>query len=173
MRSQRAYASPTRYLYNMQIRFKKNAGKLHSLSYTRDDGTITWMQGDDFLVSHDLTHYVIESTLHYTTAFNGMLNNGMNLKDFEDKEKRDRLTVTAEAVYAENFANLFLVEVSQGVFEDFNAVQLGAFISFSKQYEPVTLPPEKIESIRSYLRELLQRWKELPVGDTLVLDFIQ
>jgi hypothetical protein len=155
----------------MLIRIKKNTGKLQNLSYTRNDGSATWMQGDDFLVRHDLTHYAIESILQYRTAFNGMLNNGMDIKDFEDKEKRDRLAVTAEAVYAENFANLFLIETTQGNFEDFNMVQRESFISFSKQYEPIMLTQENIESIRIYLRQLLQQWEKLPVGETLALTF--
>jgi hypothetical protein len=155
----------------MLIRIKKNTGKLQNLSYTRDDGSATWMQGDDFLVRHDLAHYAIESVLKYRTAFNGMLNNGMDIKDFEDKEKRSRMAITAEAVYAENFANLFLVETTQGNFEDFNAVQRGVFISFSNQYDPVTLTQEHIEDIRTYLRQLLRQWEELPVGGTLALTF--
>jgi hypothetical protein len=155
----------------MLIRIKKNTGKLQNLSYTRNDGSATWMQGDDFLVRHDLAHYAIESILQYRTAFNGMLNNGMDIKDFEDKEKRDRLAVTAEAVYAENFANLFLIETTQGNFEDFNMVQRESFISFSKQYEPIMLTQENIESIRIYLRQLLQQWEKLPVGETLALTF--
>src|SRR4051812_22099041 len=101
----------------MLIRIKKNTGKPHNLSYTRDDGTSTWMQADDFFVKHDLSHYAIETCLHYRTAFNGMLNSGMDVGDFEDKEKRDRMNISAEAVYAENFANLFLAETMQGNFE--------------------------------------------------------
>ncbi len=155
----------------MLIRIKKNTGRLHNLSYTRDDETATWMQGDDYLVQHDLSHYAIESILQYRTAFNGMLNDGMDIRDFEDKEKRDRLIVTAEAVYAENLANLFLVEIMQGNFEDFNAVQQTAFISFGKQYDPVTLSLENIETIRAFLRQLLKQWEELPVGETLALTF--
>jgi hypothetical protein len=155
----------------MLIRIKKNTGKLHNLSYTRNDGSATWIQGDDFLVRHDLAHYAIESVLRYRTAFNGMVNNGMDIKDFEDKEKRSRMAITVEAVYAENFANLFLAETTQGNFEDFNAEQRDAFVSFSNQYDPVTLTQESIKSIRRDLRQILQQWVELPVGETLALTF--
>lgn len=171
MHWRQVFASQTGYLYSMLISIKKNTGHRHTISYTRNDGSSTWMQGDDFLVQHDLTHYTIETILNYKTAFNGMLNDGMDLKDFEDKEKRDRMNITAEAVYAENFANLFLMEIAQGNFDDFNAVQQSSFISFAKQYDTITLTHEKIEEIRARLRQLLQQWKSLPDGETLTLTF--
>jgi hypothetical protein len=155
----------------MLIRIKKNNGGLHNLSYTRNDGTSTWMRADDYLVQHDITHYAVETILQYRTAFNGMLNDGMDVKDFEDKEKRDRMNITAEAVYAENLANLFFTETVQGNFEPFNDVQQSAFISFGNQYEPVTLAQEQIQKIRTYLRQLLKQWHELSFGETFELTF--
>lgn len=155
----------------MLINFKKNSGAHHALSYTRDDGSVTWMQGDGFLVQHGLTHYTIETVLGYKTAFNGMLNMGMDIKDFEDKAKRDNMNLTAEAVYAENLANLFLLETKQGNFEDFNAVQQASFVSFGGKFDPVTLSHDEIEQVRLRLRGLLQQWNELPEGETLTLTF--
>jgi hypothetical protein len=149
----------------------KNTGKPHVIKYIRDNGTETWMYSDDFFVHHDLSHYAIESVMEYKTAFNGMLNNGMNIKDFEDKEKRDKMNVTDEAFYAENMSNLFLTEIMQGEFDDFNAVQQQAFASFNYQYKTITLPAEKIAAIRNYLRQLLQQWNEMPAGQTLELTF--
>jgi hypothetical protein len=107
----------------MLIRLSKHTGKPHVIKYIRDDGTETWMQADDFFVRHDLSHFALETVLGYKTAFNGMINSGMDIKDFENREKRRAMKVTDEAGYAENMANLFLGEVVQGNFEDFNAVQ--------------------------------------------------
>jgi hypothetical protein len=74
----------------MFIRITKNTGKPHIIRYIRDNGTETetWMHSDDFFVSHDLSHYAIEKQLNYKTAFNGMLNKGMDIKDFENSKKR-------------------------------------------------------------------------------------
>jgi len=149
----------------------KNTGKPHIIKYIRDNGTETWMYSDDFFVHHDLSHYAIESVMQYKTAFNGMLNSGMNIKDFEDKEKRARLTVTDEAFYAENMSNLFLTEIMQGEFEDFNEVQQQAFVSFNYEYPTITLSKEKIGEIRNQLRQLLQQWNEMAAGETLELIF--
>ena len=155
----------------MQILFSKNTNKQNVIKYIRDNGTETWMYCDDFFIRHDLSHYALEKTLGYTTAFNGMINAGMDIRDFEDKEKRAKLSVTAEAWYAENMANLFLIELAQGKFENFNEVQQAAFVSFNQQYPPITLPEEKIRATRNYLSELLAKWKALPSGETLELSF--
>ncbi|MCW3087850.1 MAG: hypothetical protein JWQ78_1236 [Sediminibacterium sp.] len=155
----------------MLVQLTKNTGKPHIIKYTRDNGTATWMQADDFFVMHDLSHYAIETVLGYKTAFNGMLNNGMGIRDFEDREKRKAMEVTAEAMYAENMANLFLAEIGQGDFEDFNAMQQETFTSFARQYPGIVLPLEKIREIRNFLRQLLAQWNQLTPGETLALSF--
>jgi len=155
----------------MLIQLTKNTGKPNIIRYIRDNGTHTWMYGDDFFIRHDLSHYALETILGYKTAFNGMLNNGMNISDFEDKEKRAAMNISAEAWYAENMANLFLMEIEQGVFDDFNAVQQASFRSFKNEYPVIILSDDKINGIRVYLRELLQRWNELSSGETLALSF--
>ncbi|MDB5210410.1 MAG: hypothetical protein JWQ30_1237 [Sediminibacterium sp.] len=155
----------------MQMRITKNTGKPHIIKYIRDNGTETWMYSDDFFVRHDLSHYAIESVMEYRTAFNGMLNEGMDIKDFEDREKRTGITVTDEACHAENMSNLFLTEIMQGEFEDFNAVQKESFIAMNTQCRPVTLSEEKIAAIRNYLTRLFDQWNEMPVGETMELIF--
>lgn len=155
----------------MQIRITKNTGKPHIIKYIRDNGTETWMQADDFFVRHDLSHYAFESIMQYKTAFNGMLHSGMDIRDFEDREKRAMLNITAEAWYAENMANLFLIEIEQGEFADFNTVQQQAFVSFNDRFPVIHLPEEKITATRNFLRNLLQQWKEIPIGQTLALTF--
>lgn len=155
----------------MRILFTKNTGKQNVIKYIRDNGTETWMYCDDFFIRHDLSHYALEKIFGYKTAFNGMLNAGMDIRDFDDKEKRARLSVTAEAWYAENMANLFLIELAQGQFADFNEVQQAAFVSFNQQYPPTFLPEDKIEAVRMYLSELLAQWNTLPAGETLELSF--
>ncbi|MEO7530181.1 MAG: hypothetical protein ABIS69_02180 [Sediminibacterium sp.] len=155
----------------MLIRITKNTNKQHVIKYIRDNGTETWMQTDDFFIRHDLSHYALEKIMGYKTAFNGMLNAGMDISDFADKEKRASITVTDEAWYAENMANLFLIEIVQGKFEDFNSVQQSAFVSFNQQYPVLTIAEEKITAIRNYLGTLLLQWNEMQDGETLELTF--
>jgi hypothetical protein len=155
----------------MQLRITKNSDKPHSLLYKRDNGTETWMSAGEFFVRHDLSHYAIEKTLGYTTAFMGMLNNGMDIKDFEDRDKRLRIPLTAEGVYAENMANLFLMEIVQGGMEDMNQVIADSFIAMGRPLIPVRLSDAEITAVRSRLRQLLGDWNALPEGQTMILEF--
>jgi len=155
----------------MELQITKNTTKPHIVLYKRDNGTETWMQADDYFVRHDLSHYAIEKTLGYSTAFMGMLNNGMDIRDFENREKRKQLTVTKEAWYAENMANLFLIEIAQGKFDDFNQVASSAFANMSLDFPAPQLSSDQINSVRNYLKELLQAWKELATSSTMVLIF--
>jgi len=154
----------------MQLRITKNTGKPHLLLYKRDDGSQTWMSTDDFFVRHDLGHYAIEKTLGYSTAFMGMLNNGMDIKDFEDRTKRIKIPITAEAAYSENMANLFLMEIAEGELDNFNQVVADAFVDMGTSFPPVQLLPDQLTAIRVLLRQLLKTWNELPEGQTMTLD---
>ncbi|MEN9686880.1 MAG: hypothetical protein RLZZ28_2666, partial [Bacteroidota bacterium] len=105
------------------------------------------------------------------TAFNGMINSGMDIRDFENRERRAAITVSDEACYAENVANLFLMETIQGELEDFNSVQQNSFRPFNQQAVKMTIPNEKINATRTLLKKLLKKWEELPAGETMELTF--
>jgi len=154
----------------MQLHITKNTGKPHLLVYQRDDGSNTWMKTDDFFVRHDLSHYALEKTLGYRSAFMGMLNNGMDVADFEDRAKRSQIPITAEAAWSENMANLFLMEIAQGELDNFNQVLADSFIDMGTATPPVRLSPEQLTAVRAFLRQLLTDWKELPDGQTMILD---
>ena len=153
----------------MELRITKHSDKPHLIAYYRDNGTITWMYADDFFVLHDLSHFAIEKILGYTTAFMGMINQGMEIKDFENPEIRNSLTITPEAVYAENMANLFLMERNQGILEDFNQVLKEAFNPMKKELESPVLTKNEINCIRNYFNEIVEAWKFLPNKETMVL----
>ncbi len=155
----------------MLLQVTKNNGKPHILLYRRDDGSETWMYADDFFVRHDLTHYCLENFLGYKTAFMGMLNSGMDVKDFEDRAKRKQMKLSMQALYAENMANLFLMEIAQGNFENFNQVAKESFESWNKEFPAPVLLEDEINMIRTLLRELLHSWNILAPGKTMELLF--
>ena len=155
----------------MQLRISKHLDKPHTLLCRRDNGTETWMASDEFFVRHDLSHYAIEKTLGYRNAFLGMLNEGMDLKAFEDRDTRLQLVVSAEGGWAENMANLFLMETAQGQVNDFNAMLTEAFVRIGAAVGPTYLSNDEIAAIRTLLKQLLADWAALPVGETLVLEF--
>jgi hypothetical protein len=155
----------------MQIIIKNKGPQKNSISYKRDDQLDYWQEANDFLVMHDLSHYAIETTLNFTTAFLGIIKRGVNPMDFENKETRDRLILTVEAWYAETLANLFLFEHSQGKFEDFNAVFEESLKQTNPELPPLKLNDLEIEKIRKTYQGLLSRWRGLKMNEALVLEF--
>lgn len=154
----------------MTLKFTKHQGKNHVIHYIRDNGTTIWAHSDDFFILHDLSHYVIEKVLGYKTAFYGIINGGATPTDFEDSEKKKSITMTHETYNAESMANLFLLEISQGNFDDFNMVQQQSLYSINNQYLSENLTDEQIHSIRSYLRSLIKEWNLLPAGHSIELE---
>lgn len=155
----------------MLLKITKNTCKPHIILYQRDNGTATWMKADDFFVRHDLSHYALEKTLDYTTAFMGMLNNGMDVQDFENRAKRLQIIVTEEACCAENMANLFLMETTRGNFDNFNEVLASAFTDMRQSFSTPVLKESDINAVRIFLYALLQQWDELAAGETMILNF--
>ncbi|MEP6747051.1 MAG: hypothetical protein ABJB86_04965 [Bacteroidota bacterium] len=155
----------------MLLLITKNENKPHIIRYKRDDGTDTWMKTDEYFVRHDISHYAPEKTLGYKTAFMAMLNNGMDIQDFENREKRLKLTITREACYAENMANLFLMETTQGNSGNFNQLLTSAFTNMQQPFSAPVLGDDEIDSVKKYLKELIHQWNELPVGETMRLEW--
>jgi len=168
------FASPQLHCktLHMILQITKNVGKKHVTKYIRDNGTETWMHSDNFFVVHDLCHFALEKTLGYTTAFCGMLNSGISIQDFEDRDTRNAMSISKEAAYAENMANLFLMETRQGNFDNIHAVIKDAHETVTKNYPAPVLSDAEVENIRTYLRELLQQWTSLPEGNTMQLEFV-
>jgi len=153
----------------MEIRITKNEGKPHSIVYKRSNGTETWMRADDFFVRHDLSHYAIEKSLGYKNAFLGMIDHGMDIHDFEDRLKRKEMNISREAWYAENMANLFLMEIMQGELENFNTVSKHTFMKMQLDFPPLELNNEEMKAIRILLRQLLDQWDHLASDKTMNL----
>jgi hypothetical protein len=155
----------------MLLQITRHTGKPQIISYQRDDGTATWMKADNFFVQHDISHYAIEKTLGYTGAFMGMLNSGMDIRDFEDREKRLRLTVTREACYAENMANLFLIDAVNGNFDNFNEVLAASFVNMQQAFDAPVLTNTEVDAVRQCLKDLLTQWTALAPEETMILHF--
>lgn len=81
----------------------------------------------------------------------GMLNAGMDIRDFENREKRKQLAISQEAWYAENMANLFLIEYGQGYFNNFNQVSAAAFTAIALNVPAPQHADHEVEAVRSCL----------------------
>lgn len=142
----------------------------------RADGTATWQVQDGQLASvfpfHDITHYVVETELRFRAGFFGLIADGWDIKDTSGKGIRGALP--KEAVTVEHIVGLFDVQRSLGVEWTADEVNDHArtYVSTRDAGQEVrALTNEEIERVRSRVRELTQRWKELPPDETLELPF--
>lgn len=156
----------------MEIQFKKQVGKKHSIRYIREGIADHWIEADDFLVLHDLCHYAIESSLGYKNAFWGMISQGIDPEIFLDKQKRDQLFISDEAWYAEHIAHLFLIEFTQGEFEDINSVFRDTLGQTHPDIPLIQYSAEEIRRIRLLIRRRVEEWREIPAGESMVLHFL-
>ena len=155
----------------MIISIKKREGKKHIISYKRNLGDECWIEADDFLVMHDLSHYAIEKTLNFNSAFLGMVKSGVNPSEFENKENRNKLFISDEAWYGEYLANLFLIELTQGVFENFNQVLKESIIQNNSRVPLIDLSKDEINAIRSKYKNITEAFKKLQINEVMQIEF--
>jgi hypothetical protein len=156
----------------MTIRIlKKKSPAKHVVTYLREGFPDYWMFADDFLVLHDLSHFAIEKTLQYESAFWGLVKQGINPEVFENKAQRDQLSLSNEAWYAEHLANLFLMELSQGPFENIQEVLASTIGQTHPQLPLPTYSDEMIETIRVYYKKWVEAWRALPPNESLAIHF--
>ena len=120
---------------------------------------------------HDLSHYAIEKTLGYKTAFWGLIKNGLHPSVFENKEKRDQLTLSNEAWLTEYMANLILIELTQGEFENINQVLKESSTKHISPFDIPELTKDQINSIRKTYKKLVREFKELAHDGSMNLFF--
>lgn len=150
----------------MEIVFKKGNTK-NTITCRRDDGSATWTEGDAFMIRHDLTHLVVERTLGMRQGFYGLLKSGLDITDFERKQKITPRTIPREAIKAEMLVNLLLVEQhDQQRVDDFNKTFHEAIGDGGESFDEKT-----IVSMREGLAGVLREWDNLPPGQTLKFEW--
>lgn len=164
------------YLYphpsqQMKITFKKRSDTKHVVSYSTPLGVEHWFEADDFLVLHDLSHFALESILHFRTAFWGLMEQGISQEVFENKDARNALSLSHDAWYAEHLANLFLMELSQGRWEDIQKIFISALRQTNPEIPLFHLENKEVEKIRALLVRLVAEWNSLGSGDKMEVEF--
>src|SRR5262245_49621493 len=95
---------------------KKNADGSSALTCVRANGTTTWQRHDGvhgrFFPLHDLTHYAVETELVFRNGFYGLVADGWDLSDFEDRARRARMP--AEAILPELIVGFLDTERASG-----------------------------------------------------------
>ena len=161
----------------MLIRFAKHANRPPTLNCVRDDGTASWYTASpanaEFFVAHDLLHYVVETTLGYTSAFYGLVDAGRDLNDFGSRDgASDDRSYTSEAKDAERLVGFIQVMAATGDPPSLNMVT-DAWNSSAKEHDS-SAPPlseEQLTEICTRWRDLVGQWHAVESAGTLELAF--
>jgi hypothetical protein len=141
----------------------------------RDDGSITWQRQDDqyaaFFPLHDLTHFAVESELGFRRGFYGLISEGWDIGDTTGKTARGPLP--DDAIEVEYLVAAFSAERAGGAAaaaEEFNQLA-GTFANAKGMPSPRQLTDEDLAKVRARFDEVAIKWRALPPGGMLELDF--
>lgn len=128
-----------------------------------------------FFALHDLMHFAVETTLEAQEAFFGLMAAGWSFEAFSDKNDPRYATLPTEAIHVENLVGLLLQRLSDRSWEDPELAPVMAE-DVSREMAVIMAVPLAIEAAdltRIFRRfwELAARWKALPQGEHLELEF--
>jgi hypothetical protein len=157
------------------IQFTKRTDGGAVLKCIRADGSETWQRQDDkraaFFPLHDLTHYAVETELGFRRGFYGLIADGWDIEDTTGKTARGPLP--NEALEAEYMVSAFSAERAGGApatAAEFN--ELAATFARAKGMpQPRPLTDHDLAKVRARFDELAMKWRAVPPGATLELDF--
>lgn len=157
----------------LQLRLKKGSdGRIASFALHRADGSFTVMRNPNaFFPIHDLTHYAVENTLRHRRGFYGLVCEGWNFEDFGTPWPCGRLPADMDP--AEFLVGMFDLERATGhvmALDDVNA-QLRGYLDAHPGVTALPLTQRELDSIRERVLGYSARWKALPPGETLILDY--
>lgn len=155
----------------MQIRLKKGRDGPDSLACVREDGTSTWKRLQRGIAFHDLTHYAVESELEIRDGFFGLVASGWTFEGFADAEERS--LIPPGAMWVEFLVNQFMTEATGGEHYEEDAFHEHLVRSTEKLRVaiPRKLDAETLARVRGRIAAVVGRWRALPPGETLELDF--
>ncbi len=161
------------------IRIKRGADGSAALTCVRADGSRTWQKQPGALGSvfpaHDLTHYVVESTLGYRHGFYGLVADGWDISDFAAPWPRG--PIPAEAREVELVVGMLDMERMSGA--QFSATEFAEhaarYVAASRAGQHgLHVPPltdDELARLRAARADALARWAAVPAGGTLELAF--
>jgi hypothetical protein len=158
----------------LRLRFKKKADAGAVFTAVREDGTSTSTTIGDaagFGPVHDLTHYVVETSLGIKTGFLGQIASGRDIDHF-DRDAKNWLP--AEAFVAEAVAG----QLSQDAMTrsplnvvDFNWTVRDVLTRGETAYTPPEITADQLAAMHAKLAELRSQWDALAPNETLELQF--
>jgi hypothetical protein len=154
------------------IRITKGRDGPNTLTCIRPDGSTTWAKVQDYFPVHDMTHFVVETTLGIPNAFYGLVLGGWDIEDFTVKGIASRLPAEANLVEAiVGRLQRDLMPGSEFTAESFNEEVEAVLEGIGNPARRWVTEPE-LAHMRSELREMLSRWKDLAPGQSIEIQFL-
>jgi hypothetical protein len=158
----------------VKLKIKKKNDGAAAVTFVRADGSTTSgrLGSGGFGAVHDLTHYVVESSLRLSSGFLGLLAQGWNIPDFEIKGTAARLP--DEAIIAECIVGQLTNTVFGGQslsIADFNWLVAQAVAGVRPHAIVPCISSETLAGMQQQLGRLLDQWRALSPGQVLELKF--
>ncbi|HEV8605633.1 MAG TPA: hypothetical protein VGQ99_09720 [Tepidisphaeraceae bacterium] len=157
------------------IRIKKGKDGGGALSCERGDGSIVYQRQNakqaGFFVRHDLTHFAVETVLGHRKGFFGLIAAGWSFEDFGEKWDKKKYPVDADP--SELIVGLFDAENAsraRWTAEEFNGYA-GEFMRQQGVEIGPVITQEQVESVHEKIAELMKKWGEVEMGETMELEF--
>ncbi len=160
----------------MLITLKKQFAKPSILTIVRNDGSVTWSKLHRGLETHDLAHFAVESTLNFSNAFYGIINEGYQISDFELPKNKRPFAVHPEnlhqdAIITEHIVNLLEVEFLNSGFNSNFIEELKDILTHNNLPFPRNLNAETLKVIRNTYHDLYNKWLLLSDDEELKIEF--
>ena len=160
---------------DLAIRIKKKTDGSAALSCTRADGSATWQRQDGqlgrFFPLHDLTHYAVETVLGFDRGFYGLLAEGWDISDFGKPEHRAGFLRGRTRRSFRRDVRSRAHDGERGDAEDMAAKIASYYESRSLPRPDVDVTQAHVDQIRALRAKLFERWRELPAGEAMELEF--
>ena len=155
----------------MLIKITKGRDGPNILTCIRDDGTTTWAKVQDYFPIHDMTHFVVETTLGISNAFYSLVRDGWDIPDFAVKGSASKLPPQANLVEAlVGRLQRDLMPSAEFTAESFNE-EVDAVLDGIGNPERRHVTDAELARMRARLRELMGEWKALEPGESIELSF--
>ena len=155
----------------LSIKITKGRDGPAVLTCTRPDGTSTWSRVSEYFPTHDMTHFVVETTLRVPHAFYSLVLDGWDIGDFAAKGASK--TIPPQANLVEALVGRLQRDLMAD--SDFTAATYNEEVAAvlegigNPERRPVT--EDELAIMRARLRELLDQWVELSPGESVRLLF--
>lgn len=120
---------------------------------------------------HDMTHFVVETTLRIPNAFYSLVADGWDIPDFAVKGAAKRIPPEANLVEAlVSRLQQELMPGSEHTVDSYNEEVLAILEGIGNPCRR-TVSAQELSEMRVRLRELMSKWRGLEAGESLELIF--